>query len=191
LTTWIGFIVVFSLVFKDFYQGVLPRDLDSLQDPWGLVGLAVVLTGIFIRSWAAGVIHKTETLTTTGPYALARHPLYIGSLLIAIGFFIIISGPLDVLIIAGTLIPLHVRKARREERKLSAKFGEEWQAYCQRTGPFCPKQIPASVLGGWSVTQWAHNKEFGALLTGLIALVVMELWHEFPTVSQHLRACLG
>jgi hypothetical protein len=183
--------VIFSLVFKDFYQGVLPRDLDSLQDPWRIAGLAVVLTGIFIRSWAAGAIHKTETLTTTGPYALARHPLYIGSLLIAIGFFIIIASPLDVAIIAGTLIPLHVRKARREERKLSVKFGEEWQAYCRRTGAFFPKQIPVGVLGGWSVTQWAHNKEFGALVTGLIALVVLELWHEFPAVSQHLRTYLG
>lgn len=191
MTTWIGFIVISGLVFKDFYMEYLPRDLDSLQDPWGVTGLAVVLCGVFLRSWSAGIIHKTETLTTTGPYALARHPLYIGSLLIMIGFFIVIAQPIDIAIIAGLLIPLHIRKARREERKLAAKFGEAWQEYCRRTGPFYPRQVPVGVFAHWSVSQWAHNKEFGAFLTGLIALVVVELWHEFPTVAQQLRACIG
>ncbi len=191
MTTWIGFIVIVAVVIKDIYQGVLPRDLDSLQDPWGMAGLAVVLVGIFLRSWSAGIIHKTETLTTTGPYALGRHPLYIGSLMIAIGFFIIIGKPLDIVIVAGLLIPLHIRKAMREERKLSAKFGEAWQEYCRRTGPFYPKQVPVGVFAHWSLFQWAHNKEFGAFLTGLIVLVVVELWHEYPAVAMQLRTYLG
>ena len=39
--------------------------------------------GLWIRGWSAGTIHKDEELTTTGPYAFARNPLYVGSFLIA------------------------------------------------------------------------------------------------------------
>jgi protein-S-isoprenylcysteine O-methyltransferase Ste14 len=189
VTTWAGLIVVTAVVIWNLFHGIAPRDIGNV--PWGVAGAVIVLLGVGLRSWSAGIIHKTETLTTVGPYALVRHPLYIGSLLIAVGFCILVVTPIEAAVILGVLVSFHVRKARREERKLSAKYGEVWQEYAKRTGAFHPKQAPAGVFARWSLSQWAHNKEFGALLTGIIALAVIEYWHKNPGLGQHLRAYLG
>ena len=57
----------------------------SPTSPSILWGLALGLIGLLIRAWAAGTIQKEEQLTTTGPYAYTRNPLYIGSLLLGVG----------------------------------------------------------------------------------------------------------
>ena len=42
------------------------------------IGAAIAFVGVLIRAWATGHIVKNETLTTTGPYAHTRNPLYVG-----------------------------------------------------------------------------------------------------------------
>src|SRR5689334_8367255 len=51
-----------------------------------LWSLLLVLPGIVIRALAAGHVKKNRELTTTGPYAYTRNPLYLGSTLIGVGF---------------------------------------------------------------------------------------------------------
>src|SRR5262252_2398035 len=52
------------------------------------IGAAVAALGIFLRAVASGHVKKNEELATTGPYAYCRNPLYLGSIIIAIGFAI-------------------------------------------------------------------------------------------------------
>ena len=51
-----------------------------------LIGGAIALVGLWIRAWSAGHIRKFEKLAVSGPYAYTRNPLYLGSLLHAVGF---------------------------------------------------------------------------------------------------------
>ncbi len=51
-----------------------------------IIGLAVAAFGQVFRIYAAGFIHKNKQLASTGPYALVRHPLYLGNFLILFGF---------------------------------------------------------------------------------------------------------
>src|SRR5579872_5069611 len=51
-----------------------------------LVGVVLVIPGLMIRAIASGHVQKNEALATTGPYAYTRNPLYLGSLLMGIGF---------------------------------------------------------------------------------------------------------
>src|ERR687886_7025 len=55
---------------------------------WLSLGLGAVIAapGVAIRALAAGHVRKNAEITTTGPYAYTRNPLYLGSILIAIGF---------------------------------------------------------------------------------------------------------
>ena len=50
------------------------------------VGAVVVVLGLLIRALASGHVRKNESLATSGPYAYTRNPLYLGSLVIGLGF---------------------------------------------------------------------------------------------------------
>src|SRR5947209_4872336 len=52
------------------------------------VGALVAGPGILLRALASGHVKKNEELATSGPYAYTRNPLYLGSLIMAIGFAI-------------------------------------------------------------------------------------------------------
>ena len=51
-----------------------------------LIGAALMIPGLVIRALASGQLQKNEQLATAGPYAYTRNPLYLGSLILAIGF---------------------------------------------------------------------------------------------------------
>jgi protein-S-isoprenylcysteine O-methyltransferase Ste14 len=53
-----------------------------------MIGAALVVLGLAIRAVASGHVQKNEQLATTGPYAYTRNPLYLGSLILAVGFAI-------------------------------------------------------------------------------------------------------
>src|SRR6202050_1830253 len=50
------------------------------------LGAILVVPGLLVRALASGHVRKNEALATSGPYAYARNPLYLGSLLIGLGF---------------------------------------------------------------------------------------------------------
>ena len=49
-------------------------------------GAVLIIPGLAIRALASGHVRKNEALAMSGPYAYSRNPLYLGSLLIGIGF---------------------------------------------------------------------------------------------------------
>jgi protein-S-isoprenylcysteine O-methyltransferase Ste14 len=52
------------------------------------LGATCSLMGLAVRAIASGHIRKNAELATTGPYAYTRNPLYLGSVLMAVGFVI-------------------------------------------------------------------------------------------------------
>src|SRR5689334_19238126 len=79
-------------------------------------GLAVILCGELLRIWAAGHLKKEEILTTGGPYRFIRNPLYLGSLLIGLGFFLISDSYWILLLIALYFLISYIPVIRYEER---------------------------------------------------------------------------
>src|SRR6266542_2512731 len=50
-----------------------------------MAGAFVALIGLAIRAWASGHLKKNQELTTSGPYAHTRNPLYLGTFLLGTG----------------------------------------------------------------------------------------------------------
>src|SRR6476620_11935209 len=50
-----------------------------------IAGAAIGVLGEAIRIWAAGHLEKSREVTTSGPYRFTRHPLYLGSSIMALG----------------------------------------------------------------------------------------------------------
>ena len=84
------------------------------------------------------VTRREHTLVTRGPYRWVRHPFYdAGALLftanalVAANWFLLVGG-----LLAFALI---VRRTRREEDRLLARFGDAYRSYMNRTGRFLPR----------------------------------------------------
>jgi len=51
-----------------------------------MLGAIAIVPGLLIRALASGHVRKNEALATSGPYAYTRNPLYLGSLVMGVGF---------------------------------------------------------------------------------------------------------
>lgn len=104
-----------------------------------LIGLPFLIAGLLIRGWAASSIRKNRVLTTHGPYAFTRNPLYLGSFLIGIGFGVA-SGVLWILALFVVLfVVVYGLTMRKEERRLAERFGESFDRYVDAVPRFLPR----------------------------------------------------
>ena len=70
-------------------------------------------------------------LMSGGPYAISRHPMYVGELALWLGWAIL-YGSIPVLIGFAVLDAVVARLAPREERALESKFGDVYRQYKAR-----------------------------------------------------------
>ena len=101
---------------------------------WSLV---LVLPGLWLRGYASGYVKKNRELTTTGPYAYTRNPLYLGSTLMAAGFALALLSWLVALVLAVVFLVIYVPVIASEERFLRAAF-PGFDDYCRRVPRFFP-----------------------------------------------------
>jgi protein-S-isoprenylcysteine O-methyltransferase Ste14 len=80
---------------------------------------------------------KSNTLATTGPYALVRHPQYCGLLLVMTGF-LIMWPTLLTLIMFPVMVAVYLRLSRLEEKLVRSEFGKEYGIYAARVPAYMP-----------------------------------------------------
>ena len=130
---------------------------------------------------ASGQVKKNEQLATTGPYAYCRNPLYLGSIIIAIGFAIAARDLWIAIGIVGLFSLIYVPVIRSEETFLRQQFAE-YENYARRVPRLLPKTVWFQGLtSGFSRELYLQHREYNALIGAaamLAALVVKMLW--FP-----------
>jgi protein-S-isoprenylcysteine O-methyltransferase Ste14 len=146
------------------------RDLETV------VGLGLIAAGLALRSWAAGILHKHTQLTTSGPYALIRHPLYVGSFLMMIGFCTLVDDKENIWFVLGPFVALYFLHILKEERNLAGKFGEEWKKYADSVPRLLPRRLRTGGTARWSLNQWTRNREYQALGAASLGLLAIEAW---------------
>jgi len=117
-----------------------------------LLGTPLALVGELLRLWAVAYSGpstrsrsiQAETLTTAGPYAHLRHPIYLGNLIISLGFLICFNSWMPYM-----LIPLlflfsfsYGVIVKAEEEYLREKFGVKYLSYAKDVPAFLPKIRP-------------------------------------------------
>jgi len=151
-------------------------------DPsWRLIatGGIVALGGLLLRGWATGIIRKDNQLAVTGPYALTRNPLYLGSFIVGMGFCVA-GGRLVFLLIFWICFGFIYRAViRREEAHLARLFPVAYAEYRQRVPAFVPRW-PRMGLGQseFAWPQYWRNREYQAGLGfgGALLLLIIKLW---------------
>ena len=139
--------------------------------------LPVLMAGIALRIWARGHFERGR-LATTGPYALVRHPLYIGSFLLGLGVALMTGRPLLPPAFAGAFIAMYWPKALREENWQRARWGADWERYAAAVDPLVPRGLGRRASGPGRRFSWSRvvrNGEWQTWLGAAAALVALWL----------------
>ena len=145
------------------------------------ISLLLVLPGLWLRGYAAGYVRKNAELTTSGPYAYTRNPLYVGSMMIAFGFAAAARSTL-IFVVLDCAVCAHLPAHHSfEEAFLNTAF-PEFAAYSQRVPRLLPRlratgeRVPSA---GFDRTRYLHHREYNSGIGTLAiyaALIAKILW---------------
>lgn len=143
-----------------------------------LASLVLVVPGILLRSYASGYVRKNAELTTTGPYAYTRNPLYLGSILIAFGFALAARSLWIAAALTILFVVIYWPVILSEEEYLRARF-PAYEAYAKRTPRLFPRlHVERENAGGeFSLELYRKHREYNSFLgtfciyTALIARI--------------------
>ncbi len=149
-----------------------------------IAGGVIVCIGELIRIWATGHLNRNQELTTSGPYAYVRDPLYLGRLFLIIGFSIMGWGyclllmPIGLIIFFLNYLP---RKYRKEMTRLENLFGEDYRSYSAYARSLLPRfsPYPKASKRSWSFALcWKENREqyFILIVASVFAGIVIRSW---------------
>jgi protein-S-isoprenylcysteine O-methyltransferase Ste14 len=143
-----------------------------------LLGLIGIVPGLLIRALASGHVRKNETLATSGPYAYTRNPLYVGSLLMGIGFAVAARSWWIGGAVAAMFFVIYLPVIRDEEAYLRQKF-PEFEEYARKVPRIVPR-IAAGAGGkpeGFSWELYLKHREWKAAVgaAGLMAGLVVKM----------------
>jgi protein-S-isoprenylcysteine O-methyltransferase Ste14 len=139
-------------------------------------GCVFILPGLLLRALASGYVRKNEALATSGPYAYARNPLYLGSLLMGVGFAVAARSWWFGLALVVMLLAIYLPVIRHEETFLRAKF-PEFEQYARQVPRILPRIVPYSqgegVCRRFSFELYRKHREYQALLGALAMLAAL------------------
>ena len=147
-----GFVMVAAFA---FFSRPTPRSLT--------IGLLASLAGLALRAWAAGHLAKNQRLAVSGPYAFTRNPLYLGTLLTALG----LAGAghsAGLAVLFGVLFALvYLPAIELEEQHLSAIL-PGYADFARRVPLLVPRWPESLGPDNFSTALYRKNREYQALL---------------------------
>jgi protein-S-isoprenylcysteine O-methyltransferase Ste14 len=138
-----------------------------------ITGALVLLPGLILRGLASGHVQKDEQLTTSGPYAYTRNPLYLGSLMLAAGFAIAARSWWSVAIMLAMFAVIYVPVIAGEERYLRRTF-PDYDDYARHVPRMLPRFTPyGSQHSAYSSARYWKHREYEAALGCVVVLAVL------------------
>ena len=138
-----------------------------------VAGALLVIPGILLRAVASGHVQKNRELTTSGPYAYTRNPLYLGSLVLASGFAIAARSWWIAGMMLAIFFAIYVPVIAAEERFLRGTF-PDYADYAQQVPRLWPRLTPfGSQRGQFSGELYRKLREYNALLGSLFLLGIL------------------
>lgn len=160
ITLVFGLLLGFVLIFGESRWETSPLIEESLM----LLGCIGASIGAFGRIWCSLYIagYKNARLVMDGPYGMCRNPLYFFSFIGGVGGVGVACAtetmtiPLIVLVAFAVYYPLIIK---REQKRLTELFGEEYSRYCDEVPAFFPRWRRVSQPETYTVNPkvFTHN----------------------------------
>ncbi|WP_417449303.1 methyltransferase family protein [Kordiimonas sp.] len=140
---FVAIVLDLYLIARPFVPG-LDRFVMTAPNLYAHFGVAVMAVGIAVavlsqvdmgKAWRIGIpsgVEESQSLVTTGLYRFSRNPIYVGIMLFIMGAVIVAPGPLTLLSLILTWV-FTQKIIEAEEAFLCGAFGQDFEAYCQRT----------------------------------------------------------
>ncbi|MGH9796284.1 MAG: methyltransferase family protein [Candidatus Acidiferrales bacterium] len=146
-----------------------------------VLGAMIAAMGLLIRGAAAGYLQKNEGLTTGGPYAYTRNPLYLGSTLLAAGLLVAGSSWLAALVVIAYVGIFYPAAMRFEEQHLRKLHTRAYDDYASHVPLFFPRLTPSAAMQDDTPFSWelykANREQQAAIGAGVaIALLAVKMW---------------
>ena len=107
---------------------------------WSIVYMRHKGDGNPMDAFGHEVAPRTKHLMTEGPYRLSRNPMLTGSFIYFAGVCLLL-WTWQALLVFVVFVAIMLVQVRSEEKRLRKDFGEEYEAYCKRTGRFGPGRL--------------------------------------------------
>jgi protein-S-isoprenylcysteine O-methyltransferase Ste14 len=142
-----------------------------------IVGLLLIAGGTAFRLWAYGHLQKKDHLARSGPYALCRHPLYLGSITLAYGFCFLLRDDKNFIAATAYFLVFYTIAIIWEEVRLGERYGDEHACYAAET----PLLIPMGTYrsGAFSLALAMRNQGLVLVVLVVSALAGVELMAEY------------
>jgi protein-S-isoprenylcysteine O-methyltransferase Ste14 len=171
----------FKLRFAILYPfALLPLLFSHPSDELFFISSIFIILGLSIRVWANGYAIKMGKLTTSGPYAYVRNPLYLGTMFIVIGFSLMLD--ITILSILFILIAffVYINTIRKEEKMLEAKFKDSYTSYRNKVPALIFTIFPYRAGEKWpfSFKRLLESKEHKPVIWVIIFLIALYVKNE-------------
>jgi protein-S-isoprenylcysteine O-methyltransferase Ste14 len=132
-------------------------------------GIPVSLCGLALRAWAAGHLAKNRRLAQSGPYAATRNPLYLGSLIAALGLAAA-GDSASLAVLYGVLfILVYLPAIELEEQHLCAIL-PGYREFAARVPLLLPRWPENWGPDAFSSALYLRNQEYQALIGWVVAV---------------------
>jgi protein-S-isoprenylcysteine O-methyltransferase Ste14 len=140
-------------------------------------GAPISIAGLLLRGWAAGHLAKNQSLAVSGPYAFTRNPLYLGTLLVALGLVVSSRQPALAVVFAAAFGLVYLPAIELEEQHLRKLF-PEYASYAERVPRLGIRMPGERDAEPFRLALYRKNQEYQAAagyLAGL-ALLIWKVW---------------
>lgn len=174
-----------------------PELVATPYHPWVLfTGLFISILGQAIRGATIGMAYikrggmnkkvYASTLVTEGIFNHCRNPLYVGNILMLIGVGVLSNSMLYIGVIIPIFLFIFQTIVMAEENFLRGKFGEQFDAYCQRVNRWIPvltglKATFKSMEFNWQ--RWLV-KEYSSQFIWLLGITMIMLF-KYPELTSY------
>ena len=162
----IGIILVSVFCFETSSYSIIPYASNF--------AISIILLGLATRMYASGFVLKNKELSTTGPYAFVRHPLYTGNIMILIGLCLI-NGFFWSFVTAFIFLWFYYPTAiEYEDRKLKSLFPDTWEEWASMTPALMPKMdLNGKIFSRLDLRSWSLKKSLIANYEPVIVVYVL------------------
>lgn len=154
---------------------------------WGVI---LMVAGLGLRFWASGYLTKMRSLTTSGPYAFTRNPLYLGNFILGLGISVIANNFwLNAYYIVSFSL-LYIGTIKEEQGALEEKFGAPYRDYTAGVPMFFPSVVAyaRSEKKAFDINQSFQNGEFIRVCGFTLLIIFIYLWRSFVMEKEGLDA---